>query len=94
MLLEAMDELEVAFSNTPTRTDCNHIFLNFVPTVIMDPIKVSSQTGAGDPSKSRLMENRCQLVIQCQKPYKLLRRVYDDLLNTMLQWASSICEII
>lgn len=41
LLLEAMDELEVAFSNTNTRTDCNHIFLNFVPTVIMDPIKVS-----------------------------------------------------
>lgn len=40
LLLEAMDELEVAFSNTPTRTDCNHIFLNFVPTVIMDPYKI------------------------------------------------------
>nr|XP_046243287.1 acetyl-CoA carboxylase isoform X2 [Scatophagus argus] len=38
LLLEAMDELEVAFSNT--RTDCNHIFLNFVPTVIMDPSKI------------------------------------------------------
>lgn len=40
LLLEAMDELEVAFSNTPARTDCNHIFLNFVPTVNMDPSKV------------------------------------------------------
>ena len=40
LLLEAMDELEVAFSNTKWRTDCNHIFLNFVPTVIMDPSKV------------------------------------------------------
>lgn len=38
-----MDELEVAFSNTSVRTDCNHIFLNFVPTVIMDPSKVSVQ---------------------------------------------------
>lgn len=36
-----MDELEVAFNNTSVRTDCNHIFLNFVPTVIMDPYKVS-----------------------------------------------------
>ena len=36
-----MDELEVAFSHTTVhRTDCNHIFLNFVPTVIMDPSKV------------------------------------------------------
>uniref|UniRef100_A0A8C0UYD6 acetyl-CoA carboxylase n=1 Tax=Cyanistes caeruleus TaxID=156563 RepID=A0A8C0UYD6_CYACU len=40
MLLEAMDELEVAFNNTTVRTDCNHIFLNFVPTVIMDPSKI------------------------------------------------------
>ncbi|XP_051278082.1 acetyl-CoA carboxylase isoform X2 [Dicentrarchus labrax] len=38
LLLEAMDELEVAFSDV--RTDCNHIFLNFVPTVIMDPSKI------------------------------------------------------
>ncbi|KFQ91765.1 Acetyl-CoA carboxylase 2, partial [Nipponia nippon] len=40
LLLEAMDELEVAFNNTTVRTDCNHIFLNFVPTVVMDPSKV------------------------------------------------------
>ncbi|XP_053135859.1 acetyl-CoA carboxylase 2 isoform X3 [Hemicordylus capensis] len=40
LLLEAMDELEVAFSNTGVRTDCNHIFLNFVPTVVMDPSKI------------------------------------------------------
>ncbi|XP_077999917.1 acetyl-CoA carboxylase-like [Glandiceps talaboti] len=41
MLLEALDELEVAFSHPlAKRTDCNHIFLNFVPTVIMDPAKI------------------------------------------------------
>ncbi|KAE8634241.1 hypothetical protein XENTR_v10002237 [Xenopus tropicalis] len=40
LLLEAMDELEVAFNNPSVRTDCNHIFLNFVPTVIMDPSKI------------------------------------------------------
>lgn len=41
VLLEAMDELEVAFSHPHSkRTDCNHIFLNFIPTVIMDPAKV------------------------------------------------------
>lgn len=40
-----MDELEVAFNNTSVRTDCNHIFLNFVPTVIMDPYKVSPLGG-------------------------------------------------
>lgn len=44
LLLEAMDELEVAFNNTSVRTDCNHIFLNFVPTVIMDPSKVCEAT--------------------------------------------------
>lgn len=44
VLLEAMDELEVAFSHQlARRTDCNHIFLNFVPTVIMDPAKVNIQ---------------------------------------------------
>lgn len=41
VLLEAMDELEVAFSHPQAkRTDCNHIFLNFVPMVIMDPAKI------------------------------------------------------
>ncbi|XP_070619443.1 LOW QUALITY PROTEIN: acetyl-CoA carboxylase 2 [Erythrolamprus reginae] len=40
LLLEALDELEVAASNTTARTDCNHIFLNFVPTVVMDPSKI------------------------------------------------------
>ncbi|XP_033113516.1 acetyl-CoA carboxylase-like [Anneissia japonica] len=41
MLLEALDELELAFSHPNSkRTDCNHIFLNFVPSVIMDPMKI------------------------------------------------------
>ncbi|KAJ8957940.1 hypothetical protein NQ318_001938 [Aromia moschata] len=41
VLLEAMDELEIAFSHPHSRrTDCNHIFLNFIPTVIMDPAKI------------------------------------------------------
>ncbi|XP_078277863.1 acetyl-CoA carboxylase 2 isoform X2 [Rhinoraja longicauda] len=40
LLLEAMDELEVAFNKQTVHTDCNHIFLNFVPTVIMDPMKI------------------------------------------------------
>ncbi|CAB1319436.1 unnamed protein product [Coregonus sp. 'balchen'] len=46
LLLEAMDELEVAFSNNNVRTDCNHIFLNFVPTVIMDPSKIEESVRA------------------------------------------------
>jgi len=43
LLLESMDELEIAFAHPQAkRTDCNHIFLNFVPTVIMDPAKVNA----------------------------------------------------
>ncbi|XP_060601349.1 acetyl-CoA carboxylase-like isoform X2 [Ruditapes philippinarum] len=35
-LLEAMDSLEVAFSHPmASKTDCNHIFLNFVPTLTL-----------------------------------------------------------
>lgn len=41
VLLEAMDELEVAFSHPlAKRTECNHIFLNFVPTVIMESVRL------------------------------------------------------
>lgn len=37
LLLEALDELEVAFTHPlAKKTDGNHIFLNFVPTVSMD----------------------------------------------------------
>lgn len=42
LILEAMDELEVAFTHPAARrTDCNHIFLNFVPKVTMDPTKIA-----------------------------------------------------
>ena len=42
LILEAMDELEVAFTHpSAKRTDCNHIFLNFVPKVTMDPTKIA-----------------------------------------------------
>jgi len=38
LLLEALDELEVAHTHEhASRTDGNHIFLNFVPCVTMDP---------------------------------------------------------
>jgi len=43
LLLEALDELEVAFSHpSASRTDGNHIFLNFVPCVTMDPSRIGS----------------------------------------------------
>ncbi|XP_022661132.1 acetyl-CoA carboxylase-like isoform X3 [Varroa destructor] len=42
LLLEAMDELEVAFTHPfAKKTDCNHIFLNFLPKVTMDPLKIA-----------------------------------------------------
>lgn len=41
VLLEALDELEVSLSTLDgKRSDCNHIFLNFVPCVTLDPQKV------------------------------------------------------
>lgn len=57
-----MDELEVAFNNTSVRTDCNHIFLNFVPTVIMDPSKVCEAAGiwmTGSPTGYILFRQLC-----------------------------------
>lgn len=65
LLLEAMDELEVAFSNTNVRTDCNHIFLNFVPTVIMDPSKVSRLLPCGT---SLLTHCRTQMSVTPSSP--------------------------
>lgn len=42
LLLEALDELEVAFTHPLAKqTDGNHIFLNFVPTVTMDPANIA-----------------------------------------------------
>uniref|UniRef100_A0A914WMT1 Acetyl-CoA carboxylase n=1 Tax=Plectus sambesii TaxID=2011161 RepID=A0A914WMT1_9BILA len=41
VLLEAIEALEVAMSHPDAhRTDCNHIFLNFVPCVTLDPQRV------------------------------------------------------
>jgi len=40
-LLEAMDELEIAFSHPlASKTDCNHVFMCFVPTVCIEPNKL------------------------------------------------------
>ena len=40
-LLEAMDELELAFSHPlASKTDCNHVFMCFVPTVCIEPHKL------------------------------------------------------
>eukprot|EP00095_Tigriopus_kingsejongensis_P004246 maker-scaffold711_size108467-snap-gene-0.33 protein:Tk04246 transcript:maker-scaffold711_size108467-snap-gene-0.33-mRNA-1 annotation:"hypothetical protein DAPPUDRAFT_222043" len=42
LVLESLDELEVAFTHPMAKkTDGNHIFLNFVPTVNMDPLKIA-----------------------------------------------------
>lgn len=41
LLLESLDELEVAVMTSKYKTDCNHIFLNFVPAVTMNPQKIA-----------------------------------------------------
>jgi len=47
LLLEALDELEVAFSHPlANRTDGNHIFLNFVPCISIDPVKIGGDIKA------------------------------------------------
>ena len=41
-LLEALNELEIAFSHPlASKTDCNHIYMCFVPCVCIDPAKVT-----------------------------------------------------
>eukprot|EP01135_Chromosphaera_perkinsii_P003334 Nk52_evm34s240 gene=Nk52_evmTU34s240 len=41
LMIQALDELEVAMTEKQYgRTDCNHIFLHFVPTVGFDPITI------------------------------------------------------
>ena len=42
LLLESLDELEVAVLTAKQKTDCNHIFMNFAPTVTIDPTKIAS----------------------------------------------------
>ena len=43
LLLEALDELELNWGTHPQakKTDGNHIFLNFVPTVTMHPFNIA-----------------------------------------------------
>ncbi|XP_065319258.1 acetyl-CoA carboxylase-like isoform X2 [Gordionus sp. m RMFG-2023] len=60
ILLEAMDELElISWHPDAKKADCNHIFLNFVPTVVMDPIKIEeSVRGIVDRYGHRLWKLR------------------------------------
>ena len=70
VLLEAMDELEVAFSHSQAkRTDCNHIFLNFVPTVIMDPAKVQSIDKSGQVKFCTTNLSMCYLLVWSELDY-------------------------
>ena len=41
LVLESLDELEVALLSSKQKTDCNHIFLNFAPTVVYDPHEIA-----------------------------------------------------
>eukprot|EP00043_Microstomoeca_roanoka_P013840 m.136036 g.136036 ORF g.136036 m.136036 type:complete len:2298 (+) comp15862_c0_seq1:167-7060(+) len=44
LLLEALDEMEVVFSDSKYGdTDCNHVFINFLPVVEMDPVAYAKE---------------------------------------------------
>ncbi|PAA64942.1 hypothetical protein BOX15_Mlig015514g1 [Macrostomum lignano] len=46
VILEALDSIELAFGTNPDaqRTDCNHIFINFVPTLTLTDMKQLEDT--------------------------------------------------
>ena len=59
-LQESLNELEVAMSNPEYRkSDCNHIFLNFVPCMVIHPMivkeKVTENTAVGHETKRALL---------------------------------------
>ena len=72
LLLEALDELEIAFSHpNASRTDGNHIFLNFVPCVTMDPANIGRDINAIiDKYASRLLK----LQVKCAEIRCIIRR--------------------
>ena len=76
LLLEALDELEVAFSHPhASRTDGNHIFLNFVPCVTMDPANIGRDINAIiDKYASRLLK----LQVKCAEIRCIIRRTPSD----------------
>lgn len=45
IFLESLDQLQVASANMDEtiRTDCNHIFLHFVPPIILEPTKIADK---------------------------------------------------
>lgn len=89
LLLEAMDELEVAFNNTTVRTDCNHIFLNFVPTVIMDPSKVIAKT-----ITKNIYRTHCQTTEQSFNtplPFKL--QIEESVRSMVMRYGSRLWKL-
>ena len=93
LLLEALDELEVAFSHPDaSRTDGNHIFLNFVPCVTMDPFNIGRDINdIINKYASRLLklqvkcaEIRCKIrktPSEAAVPYRLCIEVSGVVLN-------------
>lgn len=48
ILFEAMGALEVAFTDSfAEKTDRNHIFLNFLPKITVDPLKIAGYCAIG-----------------------------------------------
>lgn len=93
LLLEALDALEVAFAHRDaSRTDGNHIFLNFVPCVTMDPLNITKDINSIiDKYASRLLKLQVKNAeIKCMirpspvlpaAPYRLCIEVSGVVLN-------------
>ena len=68
LLLESLDELEVAFTHPlAKKTDGNHIFLNFVPTINMDPVKIA------DDVQSQILTRYASRLLKLKVKYAEIR---------------------
>ena len=76
LLLEALDELEIAFSHpSASSTDGNHIFLNFVPCVTMDPLNIGRDINdIINKYASRLLK----LQVKCAEIRCIIRKTPSD----------------
>ncbi|XP_021331867.1 acetyl-CoA carboxylase 1 isoform X1 [Danio rerio] len=93
LLLEAMDELEVAFNNTTVRTDCNHIFLNFVPTVIMDPSKHSAIPSIQTILKTTLAEMQPQTRTNQRLQHVSLKAIEESVRSMVMRYGSRLWKL-
>ena len=72
LLIESLDELEIAIRSSPIKTDQNHVFLNFAPSVNMDAMAVlRSVRDVVLNHGKRLWELRVTQGIGLKKPGKI-----------------------